>query len=141
MKRKRLYLGMVGALLAGLAALIMAAPASAARGLTPDPHHVRCGAQPINSGTFDCGSVTFTNNTSELVEISGFLVEGDTGDLSPSNAAPGACLAITDLAPGESCFLDVLFFPSQTGHLSLRVTVFAADGTSTTVRFSGRGID
>jgi len=139
--KKRLYVSAVGLIVAGLFAVVMAAPASAARGLTPDLHHVKCGTKAINTGTSQCPSVTFTNNTSALVEISGFALEGDTGEMTISNAAEGACLAITDLAPGESCFLDVLFFPSQTGHLSVRVTVFAADGTSTSFRISGRGVN
>jgi hypothetical protein len=115
------------------------APASATRGLTPDTHNVRCGSEPIFSGTHECGRVTFTNSTSDVVAIDSFVIQGDTTDMTINNAETGACLTNTVLDPGESCFFDVLFFPTHTGHLSLKVTVVAEDGSSTTFRISGRG--
>jgi hypothetical protein len=138
MRKKRLYVSAVGALVAGLLAVAMAAPASAApSGLTVDPHHVRCGAQPIDAGPVTCPSATFTNNTTVNV---GVRLIDFSGDTDPFGLFSG-CNNVT-LDPGQSCVVGFDFNPFETGHFSAKLTVqafLAAFSDTASVRVSGRG--
>jgi hypothetical protein len=74
MRRKYISGGVAGAIAS--VALALAGPASASGpGLfTASPSHVNCGAH-LGGGIYGCGSVTFTNTTSQPLTIIGDNVE------------------------------------------------------------------
>lgn len=130
-----------GTLAAGLAG---SAPASAAGGgLSPDPQRVNCGSQALGAGAKLCAAVTFTNTTSTPVLVSRVAIEGDRFEFGANGVgfdipcAPGRLIPL-----GESCGLNVVFLPSETGRRSARLIV-AEDTSGSTARVgvAGRGTE
>jgi hypothetical protein len=140
MKKKHLSMSAAAFVFAGLVAVATVTPATAARGsLTPDPHHLNCGAQPVAAGPKSCGQVTFTNNTSTTIII-GSVAIGTRDAPNDYNAAGFSCINGTPLAPGSSCFVNITFDPSQTGHRHSTLIVSESTfDTFTTVGLAGRG--
>jgi hypothetical protein len=147
-KRKRHYMGAVGALAAGLFAVAMVAPASAdARGLlTPAPKHVNCGAWPVTEENVFCEEVSFANFTSSNLAIIAIEVVDRNAAISQEfftqPVAADPCFEGLTLPPSDNCSLFVFFDPSTTGHHSARLAVFD-NITSEAVRIGlgGRGTD
>ena len=128
-----------GTVAAGLAG---SAPASAAGGsLSPDPQRVNCGAHALAAPAKLCGAVTFTNTSSTSVAVSRVAVEGDVFDFGANGvgfAIP--CGPTKVIPPGESCGLNIVFRPSQTGHRSAKLIVEEETlGGTARVGLAGRG--
>jgi hypothetical protein len=126
------------ATVAATAALAAPAPnASAAKPpLTPSVNRLDCGDEAVGL-LKDCGSITFTNTSSGSVQVGPWGID-ETGavDFNVSNTT---CIAVSYLAPGESCVTNVTFKPVTTGRRSAKLIQHAGLATSTTVRLVGYG--
>jgi hypothetical protein len=143
MRRKRLYLSAVGAIVAGLFAVIAVPSASAGGGfMVPDVKKVDCGEVSVDAGPVLCATITYTNTLppgsvpghEEVIDIiSGeeFPVAGHGGGPPCGEGQP---------VPG-TCELDVFFDPAETG--KRKASLLMIDGLSfdaNPVKLSGQGI-
>ena len=146
MRRKSIGAGVAGVIASVAFAVALAGPASASGpGLfTASPSNLNCGAQ-LAGGVYGCGSVTFTNTTSQPLTIIGDNVEitgpnaRDFGYLG--SVGNIACASGVTIQPGEFCGVNVLFTPTATGRRSATLNLF--DGTSDEperIRVVGRGL-
>jgi hypothetical protein len=109
MKMKSLYMSAAGVVFAGLFAVGTVTPATAAStSLSPDPHHLNCGAQPVTAGPKACGQVTFTNTTSTTITVGGVSI-GTRDAPNNFNAAGFSCINGTPLAPRRIVFCQHCF--------------------------------
>jgi hypothetical protein len=106
--------------------------------------HVNCGAH-ATGGVYQCGSVTFTNTTSEPLTIIGERVEvsgPNASDFGYNGSGFNiACDTGVTIPPGGFCGINVLFAPSAVGRRTATLNLF--DGTSdqaSRVRVAGRGL-
>jgi hypothetical protein len=141
MTRKRLYMSMVGAGVAGLLAVAMVASVSAApSGLRANPHNVNCGSQPVLAAK-DCGPLILTNTTSDPITITNIIyVSGSSTEFPVLGFAP-TCTIGVPVEPEASCGLFVRFVPQQSGRRTARLLVTTTDAGDTTIRLAGRGTD
>jgi hypothetical protein len=146
MKVKRLYMSAVGVIVAGLLAVVMAAPASAAPGLlTPSPRHVNCPTVGVSGSTF-CEEVSFANLTATDLQIVAIEVTDREGAISQDFFAQptggNGCTEGLTLPPLGNCQLFVFFEPSAAGHRSARLNVFdnLSGGNEARIGLGGRGI-
>jgi hypothetical protein len=133
------------AILAVLAAAATSSPASAAPAgnLSPSVQHVNCGTHALTDPEGKpCGSVTFKNTSAGPVTVERVAVDGDTADFGVNGVgfsipcAPGRVIP-----PGESCGLNVGFFPTQAGRRSAKLLVSdSASDSAARVGLAGRGI-
>lgn len=146
MRRKSIGAGVAGVIASVAFAVALVGPASASGpGLfTASPSNLNCGAH-LAGGVYGCGSVIFTNTTSQPLTIIGDNVEitgpnaGDFGYLG--SVGDAACASGVTIPPGESCGVNVIFRPSATGRRSATLNLF--DGTSDEperIRVVGRGL-
>jgi hypothetical protein len=146
MSRKSIRAGVTGALVSVACALALAGPVSASGpGLfTASPNKLNCGAH-LAGGVYGCGSVTFTNTTSQPLTIIGDNVE-ITGPNASDFGYNGsgfniACASGVTIQPGQFCGINVVFSPSAAGRHSATLNLF--DGTSDQpeiVRVTGRAL-
>lgn len=141
MNRKPIYVGAMGALVAGLLALAMAAPASAApSGLRANPHNVNCGRQPVDAGFKNCGPLILTNTTSDPITITNIIYVSGSSTEFPVLGFDPVCTIGVPVEPDASCGLFVRFDPLQSGRRTARLLV-STDVGDTTIRLAGRGTD
>jgi hypothetical protein len=146
MQVKRFNMSAVGMIVAGLFAVVMAAPASAAPGLlTPSPRHVNCGIQQIEQGPRFCEEVSFANLTATDLQIVAIEVADREGAISQDFLAQptgaNGCTEGLTLPPLGNCQLFVFFDPSAARHRSARLNVFdnLSGGNAARIGLGGRG--
>jgi hypothetical protein len=141
----RLYTFVVVAILAGLLAIAASSPASAAAGgnLSPSVQHVNCGTHALTAPEGKpCGSVTFNNTSAGPVVVSRVAVDGDTADFGVNGVGFSIPCGPGRVIPaGESCGLNVGFFPTQAGRRSAKLLVSDdASDSAARVGLAGRAI-
>ena len=149
MRRKRLYLSAVGAIVAGLFAVIGVSSASAAPAggfMVPDVKRVNCGEVSVGAGPVLCtpDPITYTNTLPPEPPIPGTqqveAIITSSAEFTTAGRGGGPPCGVGQPVPG-SCELDVFFDPAETGRR--RATLEMVDGLShdaIPVRLSGRGI-
>jgi hypothetical protein len=139
--KKRLYMVAVAVAVAGLFAVVVVAPASAAPSvLKPSSKHVNCGPQPVGTVNNFCEALFFQNTSSEPVVVDLITLQGaNTSDFAATPSG-SPCTEDVAVAPGAFCGLTILFSPVTTGHRSARLFVFPLGSDPARVGIGGRGI-
>jgi hypothetical protein len=133
----RIHATLLAAVAATAALALPIAEASAGKPpLSASVSRLDCGSQAVDAGAKTCGSITFTNTTSDSVQIGPWGID-ETGAVDFSVTSTD-CIAVSWLAPGESCTTNVEFNPVQTGRRSAKLVQHAGFST-TTVRLVGLG--
>jgi hypothetical protein len=143
MRKERLYVSGLGAIVAGLFAVIGVSSASAAGGyMVPDVKKVDCGEVSVDAGAVPCATITYTNT----LPPGSVLGHEEVIDIISSEEFPVAGLGggppcgVGQPVPG-SCELDVFFDPAETG--KRKADLLMIDGLSfdaNGVKLSGHGI-
>jgi hypothetical protein len=133
----RIYSALLATVAATAALAVPAANAVAGKPpLTPSVNRLDCGAQAVGV-LKECGSITFTNTSSGTVQVGPWGIDETAAvDFYVSGTT---CIAVSFLAPGESCVTNVTFTPVTTGRRSAKLVQHAGLATSTTVRLVGYG--
>jgi hypothetical protein len=144
MRRKRLYVSGIGAIVAGLFAVIGVPSASAGGGfMVPDVKKVDCGEVSVDAGPVLCATITYTDT---LPPDHGLLGPDEIFAITSSDEFPtaghggGPPCGEDQPVPG-SCQLDVFFDPAETGKRKAELLVI--DGLSfdaSPVKLVGHGI-
>jgi hypothetical protein len=133
----RTYSALLATVAATAALAVPAANASAGKPpLTPSVNRLDCGDQAVGV-LKECGSITFTNTSSGTVQVGPWGID-ETGAVD-FYVSGTTCIAVSFLAPGESCVTNVTFTPVTTGRRSAKLVQHAGLAASTTVRLVGYG--
>jgi hypothetical protein len=133
----RTYAALLATVAATAALAVPAAIASAGKPpLTPSVNRLDCGDQAVGV-LKECGSITFTNTSWGTVQVGPWGID-ETGAVD-FDVSGTTCVAVSYLAPGESCVTNVTFTPVTTGRRSAKLVQHAGLAPSTTVRLVGYG--